>query len=167
MKTIAGLESLDERHDSYRRPRRDPRRTGRPWHRHGVPVICTLPHMTVAENMGFGLAWPTAPRTRSRPPLPGRRRSCVWKSHLEKLPKSLSGGQRQRRGHRAGTHPLSPEVFLFDEPLSNLDAALQHPDAGEKSPGCTGNWGATMIYVTHDQVEAMTMADRIVVCARG
>ncbi|TIO47156.1 MAG: ATP-binding cassette domain-containing protein, partial [Mesorhizobium sp.] len=84
---------------------------------------------------------------------------------LDKRPKQLSGGQRQRVAiGRAITR--SPEVFLFDEPLSNLDAALRTQMRVELS-SLHAQLGSTMIYVTHDQVEAMTMANRIVVLNKG
>ncbi|TIX30076.1 MAG: ATP-binding cassette domain-containing protein, partial [Mesorhizobium sp.] len=84
---------------------------------------------------------------------------------LDKRPKQLSGGQRQRVAiGRAITR--SPEVFLFDEPLSNLDAALRTQMRVELS-SLHAQLGSTMVYVTHDQIEAMTMADRIVVLNKG
>ena len=85
---------------------------------------------------------------------------------LERRPTQLSGGQRQRVAiGRAIVR--EPTIFLFDEPLSNLDAELRVADARPRSAGCTERLGTTMIYVTHDQVEAMTMADRIVVLRGG
>ena len=85
---------------------------------------------------------------------------------LQRKPSELSGGQRQRVAiGRAIVR--QPKVFLFDEPLSNLDAALRVNTSASRSPGCTSSSSATMVYVTHDQVEAMTLADRIVVMDKG
>lgn len=123
------------------------------------------PHMTVAENMGFGLRM--AKRPKSEIDAAVRRAATILRitDQLDKRPKQLSGGQRQRVAiGRAITR--SPEVFLFDEPLSNLDAALRTQMRVELS-GLHTELGATMVYVTHDQIEAMTMATRIVVLNRG
>ncbi|WP_107676482.1 ABC transporter ATP-binding protein [Agrobacterium sp. LAD9] len=123
------------------------------------------PHMTVAENMGFGLRmakWPKAEIDAAVKRAAGILRIT---EQLDKLPKQLSGGQRQRVAiGRAITR--SPDVFLFDEPLSNLDAALRTQMRVELST-LHAELGSTMIYVTHDQVEAMTMASRIVVLNKG
>ena len=111
------------------------------------------PHMTVAENMGFGLRMTGHPAILHLEPL------------LERKPKALSGGQRQRVAiGRAIVR--QPEVFLFDEPLSNLDAELRVQMRLEIAK-LHKELGATMIYVTHDQVEAMTLADKIVVLRSG
>jgi multiple sugar transport system ATP-binding protein len=123
------------------------------------------PHMTVAENMGFGLRMAKRPKAEIAAAVARAARILRLEEQLEKLPKQLSGGQRQRVAiGRAITR--SPDVFLFDEPLSNLDAALRTQMRVELST-LHGALGSTMIYVTHDQVEAMTMASRIVVLNRG
>jgi len=123
------------------------------------------PHMTVAENMGFGLRMAKRPKAEITAAVARAARILRLEEQLEKLPKQLSGGQRQRVAiGRAITR--SPDVFLFDEPLSNLDAALRTQMRVELST-LHGALGSTMIYVTHDQVEAMTMASRIVVLNRG
>lgn len=123
------------------------------------------PHMTVAENMGFGLKMAKRPKAEIEAAVKRAAEILRITEQLEKLPKQLSGGQRQRVAiGRAITR--SPEVFLFDEPLSNLDAALRTQMRVELST-LHSRLGSTMIYVTHDQVEAMTMATRIVVLNRG
>jgi multiple sugar transport system ATP-binding protein len=123
------------------------------------------PHMTVAENMGFGLKMAKRPKAEIEAAV--RRAAEILRitDQLDKRPKQLSGGQRQRVAiGRAITR--SPDVFLFDEPLSNLDAALRTQMRVELS-SLHAQLGSTMIYVTHDQVEAMTMASRIVVFNKG
>lgn len=123
------------------------------------------PHMTVAENMGFGLRMAKRPKPEIDAAVNRAAQILRLEEQLDKRPKQLSGGQRQRVAiGRAITR--SPEVFLFDEPLSNLDAALRTQMRVELST-LHSQLGSTMIYVTHDQVEAMTMADRIVVLNKG
>ncbi|MCR6727779.1 ABC transporter ATP-binding protein [Agrobacterium fabrum] len=123
------------------------------------------PHMTVAENMGFGLRMAKRPKAEIDAAVKRAAGILRITEQLDKLPKQLSGGQRQRVAiGRAITR--SPEVFLFDEPLSNLDAALRTQMRVELST-LHAELGSTMIYVTHDQVEAMTMASRIVVLNKG
>jgi ABC-type sugar transport system ATPase subunit len=124
------------------------------------------PHMSVRENMGFPLKTAGAPKVRDReegrttPP-------SILKlgPYLDRRPKALSGGQRQRVAI-GRCIVRDPTAFLFDEPLSNLDAALRVEMRYEIAK-LHQNLGATMIYVTHDQVEAMTLADRIVVLEFG
>ena len=123
------------------------------------------PHMTVEENMGFGLKMTGHPAAEIKERV--SRASSIL--HLDELlkrkPKALSGGQRQRVAiGRAIVR--QPEVFLFDEPLSNLDAELRVQMRLEIAK-LHKELGATMIYVTHDQVEAMTLADKIVVLRAG
>jgi multiple sugar transport system ATP-binding protein len=123
------------------------------------------PHMTVAENMGFALRM--AGVARGERDAQVRRAAEVLRitELLERLPKELSGGQRQRVAiGRAIVR--KPKVFLFDEPLSNLDAELRVSMRIELSR-LHQELGTTMIYVTHDQVEAMTMGDRIAVFHQG
>ncbi|MDF0697135.1 sn-glycerol-3-phosphate ABC transporter ATP-binding protein UgpC [Rhizobium sp. MC63] len=123
------------------------------------------PHMTVAENMGFGLRMAKRPKAEIDAAVARAAKILRITDQLDKRPKQLSGGQRQRVAiGRAITR--SPEVFLFDEPLSNLDAALRTQMRVELS-SLHAELGATMIDVTHDQVEAMTMASRIVVLNQG
>jgi multiple sugar transport system ATP-binding protein len=121
--------------------------------------------MTVAQNMGFGLKM--SGRSRGEVDAAVRRAATILRitEQLGKRPKELSGGQKQRVAiGRAITR--APEVFLFDEPLSNLDAALRSQMRVELSR-LHAELKATMVYVTHDQTEAMTMADRIVVLNAG
>ncbi len=123
------------------------------------------PHMTVAENMGFGLKMAKRPQAEIDVAVKRAAEILRITDQLDKRPKELSGGQRQRVAiGRAITR--SPEVFLFDEPLSNLDAALRTQMRVELTT-LHQQLGSTMIYVTHDQVEAMTMASRIVVFNKG
>jgi multiple sugar transport system ATP-binding protein len=123
------------------------------------------PHMTVRENMAFAL------RLRKRPTDEIAARVSVAATTLgitdllDRVPKQLSGGQRQRVAiGRAIVR--EPSVFLFDEPLSNLDAALRGEMRRELA-ALHSRLAATMLYVTHDQIEAMTLGDRIVVMNRG
>ncbi len=123
------------------------------------------PHMTVAQNMGFALKLAkTAPDeidTRIRVAAA----TLNLTDYLERFPRELSGGQRQRVAMGRAI-VRSPKVFLFDEPLSNLDAKLRVRMRTEIK-SLHQRLGATSIYVTHDQIEAMTMADRIVVMRGG
>ena len=123
------------------------------------------PHMTVRENLAFGLklrkmpGWEIAERVAEAAALLG------LDSYLDRKPKALSGGQRQRVAvGRAIVR--KPKVFLFDEPLSNLDAKMRVSTRAEIAK-IHARLGATMVYVTHDQVEAMTMGTRICVMKDG
>ena len=123
------------------------------------------PHMNVAQNMGFGLKMAGLPKAEVEEAVLRAAEILQITEHLGKRPKELSGGQKQRVAiGRAITR--APDVFLFDEPLSNLDAALRSQMRVELSR-LHSDLKATMVYVTHDQTEAMTMADRIVVINSG
>lgn len=123
------------------------------------------PHMTVAENMGFALKLARVPRARIAEKVNKAARILQLEELLQRRPRDLSGGQRQRVAiGRAIVR--EPEIFLFDEPLSNLDAGLRVGMRIELAK-LKQELRATMIYVTHDQVEAMTLADRIVVLNAG
>ncbi len=123
------------------------------------------PHMTVFENMAFGLRLRRLPKREIAARVQEAVEILGLGDLLKRLPKQLSGGQRQRVAvGRAIVR--KPKVFLFDEPLSNLDAKMRVEMRGELNR-LHRRLGATMIYVTHDQVEAMTMGDRIVVMDRG
>ncbi len=123
------------------------------------------PHMTVAENIGFGLKMTGHPKDMIAERTARAAKMLQLDALLQRKPGQLSGGQRQRVAiGRAIVR--NPEVFLFDEPLSNLDAALRVQMRTELSK-LHQDLKATMIYVTHDQVEAMTMADKIVVLSAG
>jgi len=124
-----------------------------------------FPHMTVRDNVAFGLKIAGAPKAEIDAKVAEAARMLKLEALLHRKPAQLSGGQRQRVAiGRAIVR--RPEVFLFDEPLSNLDAALRVGTRAEISK-LHRDLGATMIYVTHDQVEAMTLADRIVVLEAG
>ncbi len=124
------------------------------------------PHMTVAQNMGFSLKLARAcrrPRSSRRSIAPPQ--ILGLETLLDRQPRQLSGGQRQRVAMGRAI-VRDPQVFLFDEPLSNLDAKLR-VQMRSKSRSCTSGLKTTTIYVTHDQIEAMTMADKIVVMRDG
>ncbi len=123
------------------------------------------PHMTVAENMGFGLKMNGVAKEVVAEKVGAAAEILQLQALLDRKPKNLSGGQRQRVAiGRAIVR--NPEVFLFDEPLSNLDAELR-VEMRLQIARLHKSLDATMIYVTHDQVEAMTMADKIVVLRGG
>ena len=139
-----------------------------PAERHVAMVFQTYalyPHMTVKENMGFGLKMNGHPKAEINEKVAEASRILKLDEYLERKPAALSGGQRQRVSiGRAIVR--GPEVFLFDEPLSNLDAELR-VEMRVEIARLHKEIGATMIYVTHDQVEAMTLADKIVVLRLG
>ncbi len=123
------------------------------------------PHMTVKENMSFGLKMNGVAPDVIKTKVAEASRILKLDEYLERKPAALSGGQRQRVSiGRAIVR--GPEVFLFDEPLSNLDAELR-VEMRVEIARLHKEIGATMIYVTHDQVEAMTLADKIVVLRAG
>ena len=123
------------------------------------------PHMTVYKNMAFGLKLRRYPKEEIDQRVREAARVLEIEALLDRKPKALSGGERQRVAlGRAIVR--NPQVFLFDEPLSNLDAMLRVQMRAEIEKLHT-RLGTTMIYVTHDQVEAMTMGDRIVVMLDG
>lgn len=123
------------------------------------------PHMSVYANMAFGLENVQTPKAEIEAKVRDAAALLKLDALLERRPTQLSGGQRQRVAiGRAIVR--NPKIFLFDEPLSNLDAELRVSMRAELSE-LHQRLGATMIYVTHDQVEAMTMADRIVVLRAG
>jgi lactose/L-arabinose transport system ATP-binding protein len=123
------------------------------------------PHLSVFENMAFSLRLARSPRAEVEAKVGEAARILRLEDHLQKKPAQLSGGQRQRVAiGRAIVR--QPKVFLFDEPLSNLDAELRVQMRLELAR-LHRQIGATMIYVTHDQVEAMTLADQIFVLQSG
>ncbi|MBI3707694.1 MAG: sn-glycerol-3-phosphate ABC transporter ATP-binding protein UgpC, partial [Proteobacteria bacterium] len=123
------------------------------------------PHMTVYKNLAFGLETARLPRAEIDMRVRKAARILQIEALLDRKPKALSGGQRQRVAiGRAIVR--EPRIFLFDEPLSNLDAELRVQMRVEIAK-LHQDIGSTMIYVTHDQVEAMTMADKIVVLRSG
>ena len=123
------------------------------------------PHMNVFENMSFGLKIEKRPKEEIQSKVAEAAKILKIEELLDRRPKELSGGQRQRVAiGRAITR--NPKIFLFDEPLSNLDAALRAEMRVEISK-LHQQIKTNMIYVTHDQVEAMTLADRIVILNQG
>ena len=123
------------------------------------------PHMSVYKNMSFGLKQQKTPAAEIDKRVKAAAEILQITDYLDRSPKNLSGGQRQRVAiGRAIVR--DPEVFLFDEPLSNLDASLRVQTRLEIAR-LHARLGTTMIYVTHDQVEAMTLADKIVVLRAG
>jgi multiple sugar transport system ATP-binding protein len=137
--------------------------------RRGIAMVfqsyALYPHMTVRENIAFGLKVAKMPAAEIATRLAEAATILQIGHLLDRKPRELSGGQRQRVaiGRSIVRHP---KAFLFDEPLSNLDAELRVQMRAELV-GLHDRLGATMIYVTHDQVEAMTMADRIAVFNQG
>ena len=124
------------------------------------------PHMTVRENMAFALQIAKRSKSEIEDAVTRAAQALQLEPYLDRLPKALSGGQRQRVAiGRAIVR--DPKVFLFDEPLSNLDAALRVATRIEIAQLKQNMPESTMIYVTHDQVEAMTLASRIVVLHGG
>ncbi|KAB0680747.1 ABC transporter ATP-binding protein [Aureimonas leprariae] len=143
---------------------------GLPPAKRGIAMVfqsyALYPHMTVYENMAFGMKLAKAGKDDVDRRVRRAAEMLQLTQYLDRLPKQLSGGQRQRVAiGRAITR--DPKVFLFDEPLSNLDAALRVATRIEIARLHESMPTTTMIYVTHDQVEAMTLADRIVVLNGG
>ena len=123
------------------------------------------PHMTVAENIGFALKMRKVPKDQARSRIAETARIIGLEDHLDRKPGQLSGGQRQRVAMGRAI-VREPQVFLMDEPLSNLDAKLRVQMRAEISR-IQRQLNVTTVYVTHDQVEAMTMGDRVAVLRRG
>ena len=165
LRMIAGLEEISGGDVTI-----DGRRVNEvPARERGVAMVfqnyALYPHMTVAENMSFGLQNIGTPKSEIESRVAQAAEILQITKLLDRKPKNMSGGQRQRVAiGRAIVR--KPKVFLFDEPLSNLDAALRVQMRTELAK-LHHSLNATMIYVTHDQTEAMTMADRIVVLRDG
>ena len=123
------------------------------------------PHMTVRQNISYGMRVRGTPAAEVEAAVADAARILDLEAFLDRLPKHLSGGQRQRVaiGRAIVRHP---DVYLFDEPLSNLDAKLR-VEMRVEIRDLHRRLGTTVVYVTHDQVEAMTMADRVVVMNEG
>jgi multiple sugar transport system ATP-binding protein len=143
--------------------------SGLPPAKRGIAMVfqtyALYPHMTVFANMAYGLKLAGVPKPVIREHVQRAAKILDIESLVDRRPAELSGGQRQRVAiGRAIVR--DPQVFLFDEPLSNLDAALRTQMRIEISD-LHQRLNATMVYVTHDQVEAMTMADRIIVLNKG
>ncbi len=165
LRMIAGLEEtsrgqiLIDGHDA----------TAEPPSKRGLAMVfqsyALYPHMSVAENMGFSLKTAGASKAEQNAKVAEAARALQLEPYLDRRPKDLSGGQRQRVAIGRSI-VRDPVAFLFDEPLSNLDAALRVEMRYEIAK-LHQQLGVTMVYVTHDQVEAMTLADRIVVLNAG
>jgi multiple sugar transport system ATP-binding protein len=123
------------------------------------------PHMTVAENMGFALKIAGEDKAKIRERVEDAAKILDLEQYLDRKPKALSGGQRQRVAMGRAI-VRNPQVFLMDEPLSNLDAKLRVQTRGQIA-ALQRRLGVTTVYVTHDQVEAMTMGDRVAVLKDG
>ncbi|MBV8659767.1 MAG: sn-glycerol-3-phosphate ABC transporter ATP-binding protein UgpC [Burkholderiales bacterium] len=165
LRTIAGLEDIT----SGELYIGNERCNDVPPAKRGVAMVfqsyALYPHMTVAENMAFGLKLAGVDKREMAAAVERAAKILQIENLLDRKPKALSGGQRQRVAiGRAIVR--KPNVFLFDEPLSNLDAALRVQTRIEITK-LHRELSTTMIYVTHDQVEAMTLADRIVVLNAG
>ncbi|WP_087104112.1 ABC transporter ATP-binding protein [Brachybacterium nesterenkovii] len=123
------------------------------------------PHMTVADNMGFALKIAGTPKAEIRQRVEEAAKILDLEQYLDRKPKALSGGQRQRVAMGRAI-VRSPQVFLMDEPLSNLDAKLR-VSTRTQIASLQRRLGVTTVYVTHDQTEAMTMGDRVAVLNGG
>ncbi len=166
LRMIAGLESITDGELKI-----DGNRVNEiPPSQRGIAMVfqsyALYPHMTVYDNMAFGMRIAKASKAEIEERVQNAAEILQLGPYLDRLPKALSGGQRQRVAiGRAICR--DPKVFLFDEPLSNLDAALRVATRIEIAKLKESMPSTTMIYVTHDQVEAMTLADRIVVLSAG
>lgn len=161
LRVIAGLESIDSGVIEI-----DGRRVDQlPPGKRGVAMVfqgyALYPHMTVRQNIAFGLVNVGVPREEIERRVGEVARMLEMQPLLDRLPSELSGGQRQRVAIGRAI-VKQPKVFMFDEPLSNLDAALR-TRMRQEIANLHRRLGTAMIFVTHDQTEAMTLADRIVV----
>ncbi|AJY45915.1 ABC transporter ATP-binding protein [Martelella endophytica] len=165
LRTIAGLEDVtagEIRIDGTDVSQRHPGERGAAM---VFQNYALYPHMTVRQNMGYALKLAKKPKAEIEETVERAARTLGLEELLDRKPSQLSGGQRQRVAiGRAIVR--DPKVFLFDEPLSNLDAELRTRMRLELAD-LHRSLGVTMVYVTHDQVEAMTLADRIVVLRGG
>ncbi len=165
LRMLAGLEDVDE--GSIRIGDRDVTNVS-PKDRDIAMVFqnyALYPHMTVAQNMGFALKIAGEDKTKIRERIVEAAKILDLEQYLDRKPKALSGGQRQRVAMGRAI-VRSPQVFLMDEPLSNLDAKLRVQTRAQIA-ALQRRLGVTTVYVTHDQVEAMTMGDRVAVLKDG
>ena len=165
LRTVAGLEEPDE--GTLHMGDRDVTRLA-PRDRDIAMVFqsyALYPHLTVRDNIAFGLRLRKTPEAEIRKRVDEVAQILSIEKLLDRYPRDMSGGQRQRVAMGRAV-ARRPQVFLFDEPLSNLDAALR-AQVRVEIKRLHQSIGATMLYVTHDQVEAMTLADRLVVLNGG
>ncbi|MHA7651645.1 ABC transporter ATP-binding protein [Mycobacterium sp. ML4] len=165
LRMLAGLESLDS--GRIRIGERDVTKLD-PKDRDVAMVFqnyALYPHMTVAQNMGFALKVAKTPKTQIRERVLAAAQMLDLERYLDRKPKDLSGGQRQRVAMGRAI-VRRPQVFLMDEPLSNLDAKLRVQTRNQIA-ALQRQLGTTTVYVTHDQIEAMTMGDRVAVLCDG
>ncbi|MGG2465872.1 ABC transporter ATP-binding protein [Streptomyces sp. RGM 3693] len=165
LRMLAGLEDVDE--GAIRIGDRDV--THLPPKDRDIAMVfqnyALYPHMSVADNMGFALKIAGVPKAEIRQKVEDAARILDLTEYLGRKPKALSGGQRQRVAMGRAI-VREPQVFLMDEPLSNLDAKLR-VQTRTQIAGLQRRLGITTVYVTHDQVEAMTMGDRVAVLKDG
>lgn len=165
LRMLAGLEDVNE--GSIRIGERDV--THLPPKDRDIAMVfqnyALYPHMTVADNMGFALKIAGVPKTEIRQKVEDAAKILDLTEYLGRKPKALSGGQRQRVAMGRAI-VREPQVFLMDEPLSNLDAKLR-VQTRTQIAGLQRRLGITTVYVTHDQVEALTMGDRVAVLKDG
>ncbi len=165
LRSVAGLEEIDAgsihigERDVTRLPPKD-RDIGMVFQSYAL-----YPHLTVRENLAFGLTLRRESKALIEERVSEASKMLGLEKLLDRLPKNLSGGQRQRVAMGRAI-ARRPKLFLFDEPLSNLDAALR-AEVRVEIKRLHERLKATMLYVTHDQVEAMTLADRLVVLNGG
>ncbi|AEF36084.1 MULTISPECIES: ABC transporter ATP-binding protein [Mycobacteriaceae] len=165
LRVLAGLEPVDAGHIFIGD---DEVTETDPGHRDIAMVFqnyALYPHMTVAQNMGFALKVAKTPKGEIRARVLEVARLLGLQDHLQRKPKDLSGGERQRVAMGRAI-VRRPQVFLMDEPLSNLDAMLRVQTRNQVAE-LQRRLGITTVYVTHDQVEAMTMGDRVAVLRDG
>jgi multiple sugar transport system ATP-binding protein len=165
LRMVAGLETLDS--GSIRIGDRDVTNVD-PKDRDIAMVFqnyALYPHMSVAQNMGFALMIAKIPKAEIRERVMAAAKMLDLQPYLDRKPKDLSGGQRQRVAMGRAI-VRRPQVFLMDEPLSNLDAKLRVQTRNQIA-ALQRRLGTTTVYVTHDQVEAMTMGDRVAVLCDG
>jgi multiple sugar transport system ATP-binding protein len=165
LRMLAGLEEVDE--GAIRIGERDV--TSLPPRDRDIAMVfqsyALYPHMTVAENMGFALEMAKVPKEERSKRIQDAARILDLEKFLDRKPKALSGGQRQRVAMGRAI-VREPQVFLMDEPLSNLDAKLRVSTRSQIA-ALQQRLGVTTVYVTHDQVEAMTMGHRVAVLKDG
>ena len=165
LRMLAGLEEVDE--GEIRIGDRDI--TNLPPKDRDIAMVfqnyALYPHMTVAENMGFALKMAKVASAERRQRVEDAAKMLGLTEYLERKPKALSGGQRQRVAMGRAI-VRNPQVFCMDEPLSNLDAKMRVQTRTDIAR-LQSDLGVTTVYVTHDQVEAMTMGDRVAVMQLG